>query len=172
MQGGERECNRSQRCAQLGRYHDIRHQSSRTGLLIYASHACVLKNFQEFHKKCRASQELIVAQIPWASAGAERSRIAAMNRRAAKDSGSDGGPQGKLMKRNREGRTQQAEGGGTFDQTKEEMLLGDLLAANQEIVEVFAIYEQFETMVKADQEARDAVKRSVEHHDRAVCRFT
>lgn len=128
---------------------------------------------QEFYKKCRASQELIVAQIPWASAGAERSRIAAMQKRAAKDSGSDGGPQGKLTKRNRDGRVQpQAEGAGDPDQTREEMLLGDLLAANQEIVEVFAIYEQFETMAKMEQEAREGVKRSIDHHDLAQIHLT
>jgi hypothetical protein len=31
--------------------------------------------FQEFHLKCCSSQELIFAQIPWATAGAEQSRL-------------------------------------------------------------------------------------------------
>ncbi|KAF9256313.1 hypothetical protein L218DRAFT_221356 [Marasmius fiardii PR-910] len=59
--------------------------------------------------KCVSSQELIVAQIPWATAGAERSR---------REMG------------------QQAS-----EETTEEKLLGDLLAANEELMSALKQYE-------------------------------
>ncbi|KAG8749434.1 hypothetical protein FRC14_001378, partial [Serendipita sp. 396] len=114
---------------------------------------------QEFYGKCRASQELIVAQIPWASAGAERSRIAAANRRQAKESGSDGTGSGKLSKK----QPPAAAGGEPTisDLTKEEKLLAALLAANQELVEVFGIYEQLEKLAVSELEDREITVRSI-----------
>ena len=107
---------------------------------------------QEFHNKCRASQELIVAQIPWASAGAERSRVAAAAKRA-KESSSDGGANGKLVKKPAKD--------ATSDLTKEEKLLAALLNANEELIEVFRIYEELEKMAVTEMEEREVAKRSI-----------
>jgi len=108
---------------------------------------------QEFHNKCRASQELIVAQIPWASAGAERSRAAAAAKRATKESSSDGGANGKLVKKSAKD--------ATSDLTKEEKLLAALLNANEELIEVFRIYEELEKMAVTEMEEREVAKRSI-----------
>ena len=107
---------------------------------------------QEFHNKCRASQELIVAQIPWASAGAERSRAAAAAKRS-KESSSDGGANGKLVKKSAKD--------ATSDLTKEEKLLAALLNANEELIEVFRIYEELEKMAVTEMEEREVAKRSI-----------
>ena len=119
---------------------------------------------QEFHTKCRASQELIVAQIPWASAGAERSRVAAATRKAAKDSGSDSA-NGKLTKKSGAPAQAQAQNGAvapspSADLTKEEKLLAALLTANQELVDVFRIYEELEKLAFDEMEEREVAKRS------------
>ncbi|KAG8814040.1 hypothetical protein FRC17_001310 [Serendipita sp. 399] len=120
---------------------------------------------QEFFGKCRASQELIVAQIPWASAGAER---AAASRRQAKDSGSEGAAPGKLIKKNAGGDPAIA------NLTKEEKLLAALLVANQELVEVFGIYEQLEKMAISEREDKEIAQRSLTEQklDRTNIRVT
>jgi hypothetical protein len=118
---------------------------------------------QEFHDKCRASQELIVAQIPWATAGAERSRVAAAAKRS-RESSSDGGANGKLVKK--------ALNGGS-DLTKEEKLLAALLNANEELIEVFRIYDELEKMAVTEMEVREVAKRSMVETklDRTVCQL-
>ncbi|KAK1231874.1 hypothetical protein PQX77_004989 [Marasmius sp. AFHP31] len=78
---------------------------------------------KEFRMKCIASQELIAAQIPWASAGSERSRRELSTKREAEEklvAGEEGG------------------------ETTEERLLGDLLVANEELVAVLGHYEDLE----------------------------
>ncbi|KAF7293137.1 hypothetical protein HMN09_01191700 [Mycena chlorophos] len=76
----------------------------------------------EFHRKCVDSQELILTQIPWASAGAERSVAKAQQER------------------------EQARLNGNEDPTKpattrEEDLLGELLAANELLQETLKQYD-------------------------------
>ena len=101
----------------------------------------VLTRVQEFYARCRASQELIFAQIPWASAGAERSRAEAGR----------GSP-----------RLQKRKGSGTSDDirdpralarsdshddsnlTQEELLLAELLRANEELTDALRQYEDLE----------------------------
>ncbi|KIM29301.1 hypothetical protein M408DRAFT_122012 [Serendipita vermifera MAFF 305830] len=113
---------------------------------------------QEFHNKCRTSQELIVAEIPWASAGAERSRLAAANaKKNAMDSGSDSA-HGKLSKSRQNGSA--APPTPPTDLTKEEKLLAALLTANQELVDVFRIYEELEKLAFAEMEEKEIAKRS------------
>jgi hypothetical protein len=118
---------------------------------------------QEYNEKCRASQELIVAQIPWATAGAERSRVAATAKRA-RESSSDGGANGKLVEKS-------VNGAATSDLTKEEKLLAALLKANGELIEVFIIYDELEKMAATEMEEREAAKRSMVETklDRTVC---
>lgn len=99
--------------------------------------------------KCRASQELIFAQIPWASAGAEKS-IA--NKEKSKDQNLDvnnksDGPQ---------------------ESTIEEQLLAALLAANEELLEVLKQYDDLER-VAMERKAEDRSRREVKM-DRRVSR--
>ncbi|KAF9256015.1 hypothetical protein L218DRAFT_966754 [Marasmius fiardii PR-910] len=80
---------------------------------------------KEFRLKCISSQELIAAQIPWATAGAERSR---------REMG------------------QQAS-----EETTEEKLLGDLLAANEELMSALKQYEDLERVAmerKAEEQSK------------------
>ncbi|KAK2466594.1 hypothetical protein APHAL10511_000852 [Amanita phalloides] len=76
---------------------------------------------REFCAKCRSSQELIFAQIPWATAGAERSRAA----------------------RSQQLQTGQRPPNGER-QTTEEKLFGELLKANEELLFVLKQYEDLE----------------------------
>ncbi|KAG7095922.1 hypothetical protein E1B28_006606 [Marasmius oreades] len=83
---------------------------------------------KEFRLKCISSQELIAAQISWATAGAERSR---------KEKGQD-----------------------VEEETTEEKLLGDLLAANEELMSALKQYEDLERVAmerKAEEESRKDV---------------
>lgn len=112
---------------------------------------------QEFHAKCRASQELIVAQIPWATASAERSRN---THKAAKDSGSDSNTGNKLSRKARDNTPSKGRDEAS-DLTKEERLLASLLNANEELIEVFRIYDELEKMALNEMEEREAAKRSI-----------
>ncbi|OBZ74920.1 TOM1-like protein 2 [Grifola frondosa] len=81
---------------------------------------------REFYARCRASQELISAQIPWAFAGAERSREAAARKE-------DDAP----------------------ELTTEEKLLAALLAANEELLEALRLYDDLERVgIERDAEER------------------
>lgn len=117
------------------------------------SSAIDLVNLQEFHAKCRASQELIFAQIPWASAGAERSRTtknALANVRPvlthhASSYSSDSTP---------------------AELTIEEQLLAELLAANEDLLGALRVYEDLERL-SIEREA-EAISRRDTRMDRAV----
>ncbi|KAJ6476181.1 hypothetical protein C8R45DRAFT_1009090 [Mycena sanguinolenta] len=88
---------------------------------------------KEFHKKCLDSQELIFTQIAWASAGAERSRVAKDAEERARLTSSPNVVNGANGSPGAEG-----EDGG---QTREEELLEDLLAANEQLMEALALYD-------------------------------
>ncbi|KII83855.1 hypothetical protein PLICRDRAFT_47049 [Plicaturopsis crispa FD-325 SS-3] len=93
---------------------------------------------KEFYTKCRASQELIYAQIPWASAGAEHSRLA--NGRPDRNPGHDTSP---------------------VELTVEEKLLAALLEANEDLLEALRVYDDLERLaVERDVEkmSRNEVK--------------
>lgn len=86
---------------------------------------------QEFYAKCRMSQELIYAQIPWASAGAERSR----------------NQQDELR----------ANGHSTLQQTtQEELLLAEILRSNEELTDALRMYDE----MRERQEALEAQQLS------------
>ncbi|KAF8130908.1 hypothetical protein K438DRAFT_1886092 [Mycena galopus ATCC 62051] len=112
----------------------------------------------EFHKKCIDSQELIFTQIPWASAGAERSR-------AAKDS-----EERELARTRKTSANTLASinGNGSLPDlatpvsTREEELLADLLAANEQLLEALKVYDDLK---------RVALEREVEDRSRGEVRL-
>ncbi|KAJ8083209.1 hypothetical protein PM082_009081 [Marasmius tenuissimus] len=85
---------------------------------------------REFRMKCMACQELIAAQIPWASAGSERSRREVNAKHEAEGNPFTGEEQGK---------------------TTEERLLEDLLATNEELLAALRRYKDLERAAKESQ---------------------
>lgn len=85
---------------------------------------------KEFSAKCRVSQELIHAQIPWATAGAERSRLHA----------EDGANMGEV--------------------TREEQLLAELLKANEELTDALRIYDDLDRIAAERTAEIQATERS------------
>ncbi|KAF9446534.1 hypothetical protein P691DRAFT_803828 [Macrolepiota fuliginosa MF-IS2] len=76
---------------------------------------------REFYHKCRASQELIFAQVPWATAEAEKSI------------------------QDRDARSKSKETNGDVNEiTKEEQLLNEILDANGELLEALNQYEDMD----------------------------
>ncbi|KAK7055181.1 hypothetical protein R3P38DRAFT_2499205, partial [Favolaschia claudopus] len=88
----------------------------------------------EFRNKCVKSQELIFTQIPWASAGAERSRAAKHRERARtrKTSVTSITPHNESL-------PDLSQGAAT--QTREEELLADLLASNELLMEALRLHD-------------------------------
>jgi len=84
---------------------------------------------QEFYARCRASQELIFAQIPWATSSAERSRN---NRVASGDPGDHEEPNVLDLSKD------------PSELTVEEQLLAALLVSNEELVESLRMYDDWE----------------------------
>ena len=118
---------------------------------------------QEFYIKCRQSQEIIYAQIPWATAGAERSRANIDQQR-------------KRTYSNASVPVPSAHGHGndTKEMTAEENLLAALLAANAEIIDALQQYDDLER-VGMEREAQELSKRDVRMDTRASAfpsRFT
>ena len=99
---------------------------------------------QEFYAKCRSSQELIYAQIPWASAGAERSRQGNVPRAA-------NGSYPNLHSREDESPT---------ELTVEEELLAALLVANEALLEALRLYDDLER-VAIERETEELSRRDV-----------
>ncbi|TFK37648.1 hypothetical protein BDQ12DRAFT_151185 [Crucibulum laeve] len=113
---------------------------------------------KEFYLKCRSSQELIFAQIPWASAGAERSRLAQdSDETHMKSEGPDNLPYDTEVEK-------------PVELTAEEKLLAALLAANAELIEALNQYEDLERVAmerKAEDRSRKETRidrRQVEHY--------
>jgi hypothetical protein len=79
--------------------------------------------------KCRASHELIYAQISWATAGAERSRAEG----------------------NRNARTPVKTDDGSTEPTVEEQLLAAILEANGRLTEVLKAYEDLHRVYQEQQ---------------------
>ncbi|KAJ2936193.1 hypothetical protein H1R20_g906, partial [Candolleomyces eurysporus] len=104
----------------------------------------------EFILKCRSSQELIYAQIPWATAQAERSRV-------ARDQDNE------TRKRNNE---PQRNGKAGDDETIEEKLLGNLLAANGELIEALRQYDDL-VRIAEERKAEEISRREVRMDRRA-----
>lgn len=140
---------------------------------------------KEFHTKCHSSQALISAQIPWASAEAERSRVEVNNlgmKRSLNggNTNGDNGGRGNSRARKRaisnddglavagRGEITVPENGDTsladVDVTMEEKLLAALLQTNEELVEVL---NQYHDLVYIAME-RKAEKRSYREARKAL----
>ncbi|KAJ7619451.1 hypothetical protein FB45DRAFT_839940 [Roridomyces roridus] len=117
----------------------------------------------EFYKKCVDSQELIFTQIPWASAGAERSR-------ASKD-------QVQQRERGERKRKTSATPNGSLPDittpasTREEELLAELLAANEHLREAIDLYKDLER-VTLERDAEERNRREVRIDPRQRARIT
>ncbi|KAG8908981.1 hypothetical protein FRB99_000084 [Tulasnella sp. 403] len=90
---------------------------------------------REFHSKCMRSQDIVSAQIPWATAQADRARAQALASRPP-----DAEP--------------------TDSQTLEEELLAQLLQAHQELIEGFRVYDDLERLALAEREEKEVQERS------------
>lgn len=104
---------------------------------------------QEFYAKCRASQEPIYAQIPWASAGAERSRLA-----KASNPRTQAHPNGSFPS------LQPREEDAPHESTMEEELLAALLDSNESLVEALRVYDDLERLA-VEREAVEISRRDV-----------
>ncbi|TBU59887.1 hypothetical protein BD310DRAFT_947657 [Dichomitus squalens] len=111
---------------------------------------------KEFYARCRASQELISAQIPWAFAQAERSREAAgrpteaakaRETRASVDRDRDQPPSSPKKDKDEH-------------LTTEEKLLAAILAANEELLEALRLYDDLER-VGIERDAEERSKRDI-----------
>ncbi|TDL14857.1 hypothetical protein BD410DRAFT_796884 [Rickenella mellea] len=92
---------------------------------------------KEFYRKCLASQELIYAQIPWASSRAERSREQAQATIT---------PKGKVN--------------GNNEWTRDENLLAELLKANEELTDALRVYDDLERLGVEKEVQRATEERS------------
>lgn len=108
---------------------------------------CIYRS-QEFYARCRASQELIFAQIPWATSSAERSR----NNRMASGDPVDH-EESNILDLSKD----------PSELTVEEQLLAALLISNEELVESLRMYDDWERVgfeTDADQWSQtDGIKR-------------
>jgi hypothetical protein len=109
-----------------------------------------LKNnaiIKEFHKKCENSQKLIFAQIEWATAQAEHSRV----RRNA-ERGADETEGREVRDKERESRKKRKDGD---DETTEEKLLGALLGANEELLSALRQYDDLAQILVEKKSRKD-----------------
>ncbi|KAH7911794.1 hypothetical protein BJ138DRAFT_1005899 [Hygrophoropsis aurantiaca] len=109
---------------------------------------------REFYTKCRASQELIYTQIPWATAGAERSR--------AERSSLGHGRKRKNRKQSAHGESSPNSDDSPSEATVEEDLLAALLGANEVLFEALRMYDEFELL---------AVEKATEERSRREMRL-
>ncbi|KAH7100457.1 hypothetical protein BKA62DRAFT_830916 [Auriculariales sp. MPI-PUGE-AT-0066] len=99
---------------------------------------------KEFYAKCMASQEFIVAQIRWATAHAKRSREKLQEALSIAVSTGKVGPETQPQ-----------------TETPEELLLGAILAANQELTDAFEQYQELERMRQNELEKNEVALRSI-----------
>lgn len=114
-------------------------------------------SLQEFYVKCRSSQELIFAQIPWASAGAERSRV-------KKDK--DTQKRKRNLSNDFNNLTVKDIPETPSELTVEENLLASLLGANAELMEALQQYDDLERV--ADERLAEERSRKDIRMDRGV----
>ena len=120
---------------------------------------------QEFYARCRASQELISAQIPWAFAQAERSREAAAKEGKAVEAKPKEGRHSVERERDRPPPSPKKDGDSDH-LTTEEKLLAAILRANEELLEALRLYDDLER-VGIERDAEERSKREV-RMDRSV----
>ena len=111
---------------------------------------------KEFHKKCENSQQLIIAQIDWATAQAAQSR-ARKNAERGVDEGRE------ARETDRDGRKKKRK---EEDETTEEKLLNALLGANEELQAALRQYEDLATIMvekKSRKDVRMDRKEAAQH---------
>ncbi|KAI0632879.1 hypothetical protein C8Q77DRAFT_1058522 [Trametes polyzona] len=127
---------------------------------------------KEFYARCRASQELISAQIPWAFAQAEKSRQAAGRTDAPPKEGrrsSERTERGERGERERAPSSPKKDKPDQENLTTEEKLLAAILAANEELLEALRQYDDLER-VGIERDAQERSKKEV-RMDRSRLRF-
>lgn len=129
----------------------------------------ILFMFKEFRLKCISSQELIAAQIPWATAGAERSRKE-KEREVALLYGETDDPAPGIKDRDRtvSNHSALADAAGIpgrespiDEQTTEEKLLAALLEANEELLAALGQYDDLERVAierRAEEKSRKEIR--------------
>lgn len=123
---------------------------NRKGIIRVRQSALVSKDvhtqtsLQEFFIKCQASQEFIAMQIPWATAGAERSREMILSGQILEDAPGEATP--------------------------EERLLAALLGANEDLIEALRMYDDLER-IAAEREAEERSRKET-RMDRTVRRVS
>lgn len=137
-----------------------------TGAYMYVERALI--PYQEFYARCRASQELISAQIPWAFAQAEKSRQASGKTEARPREGlrSSERERGERGERERPPSSPKKDKGDSEHLTTEEKLLAAILAANEELLEALRQYDDLER-VGIERDAQERSKKEV-RMDRSV----
>lgn len=113
---------------------------------------------QEFLAKCRGSQELIYTQIPWASAGAERSRLERIAHRHTRTHSVTRGSQQDLILAD----TEDVPG----ELTIEEELLAALLDAHEGLISALRMYDDHSRL--ATEQATEERSRREVRMDRRV----
>ncbi|KAJ7938198.1 hypothetical protein B0H13DRAFT_2648652 [Mycena leptocephala] len=113
----------------------------------------------EFHKKCLDSQELISTQLPWAVAGAERSRKE-QEEREERDRARTRKPSAATLNSVNPNGNGSMVDLGTPVLTREEELLADLLASNEQLLEALKLYDDLKR-VALEREAEDRSRREV-----------
>jgi len=101
---------------------------------------------REFYVRCRASQELIFAQIPWATAGAERSREQQLS----------------IIEKKRTISPNLA-GQENTEITTEERLLAALLATNADLLEALRMYDDLKRLLAEPDEWAVSTHRHSNH---------
>ncbi|KAH9916215.1 uncharacterized protein B0H18DRAFT_1038853 [Fomitopsis serialis] len=122
---------------------------------------------REFYARCRASQELVSAQIPWAFAQAERSRQAA-GRRGQPNSGTRPSTDSRTPNRT-DSQVSLSTISSTGELTQEEQLLAALLAANEDLMEALRLYDDLER-VGMEREAEERSRKET-RMDRSHLRY-
>ncbi|CCM02123.1 uncharacterized protein FIBRA_04200 [Fibroporia radiculosa] len=110
---------------------------------------------KEFYARCRASQELVSAQIPWAFAGAERSRQAAGRGVTASPIATRPSVDSSHTRADSQVSHTALERG---ELTQEEQLLAALLAANEDLMEALRQYDDLER-VGMEREAEERSRK-------------
>ncbi|KAH9988894.1 hypothetical protein BJV77DRAFT_1019728 [Russula vinacea] len=112
---------------------------------------------KEWHSKCLTSQDLMVAQIPWATAGADRSRAAREAQQLLQRTTKRTNGLGAHNVLSRPHRNKQGSGDDSpVELTPEEQLLGAILEANEALTSVLRVYDDIERIGIE----REAVERS------------
>ncbi|KAH9834382.1 uncharacterized protein C8Q71DRAFT_768478 [Rhodofomes roseus] len=122
---------------------------------------------REFYARCRASQELISAQIPWAFAQAERSRQAAG--RKSQPNGLTRPSLDSRGPRRTDSQVSLSTISSTGELTQEEQLLAALLAANEDLMEALRLYDDLER-VGMEREAEERSRKET-RMDRTRLRY-